>query len=767
LGLSVGFEATFLLSSYIVHEFSYDRYHKYSDRIHRVVHNWKTEENITPWARTSAPIGPMLEATYAEIELMTRVRKNPRTDLLQYKEKKFNENSLIFADSAFFKIFSFKLKSGSAERVLSEPNSIVLSEAMARKYFGNEDPMGKFLMYNNSVNLMVTGIMDQVPDNSHFTFDFVVTFSTLQEVIGEMRLNHWGWFDHQTYLLMEEGTDMYKFEASLGDFLKNHAPEWLPERMELFLQPLASIHLRSNLKDELETNSKPEYSYVLAVIGIFILFMAGINFINMATAKYSERSLEIGIRKIMGEQRRQLIKFYLFESAVFSFLSFLISIILVIFSINWFNEITGKSISLYSQISVYLFLALSIVSLIFGFLAGIYPALFLSALKPVSVLKGNIIEGIKTDYIRKILVIFQFFISILMLVSTLVVSRQLNFLQNTKLGFTEQHVIILPIKDRSQNNNYESIRQQLLSVNGVKEVSFSSSMPGSNNSMTFTYRFPESSIEEQPLATFMVDEYFTDLFDIKLVSGISFNKVNRSDSISHVIINESAVQFFNLDNPVGSLIQGNASGKVIAVIKDFNIKSLHDKLEPTILFVQPAWFRYIAVKIDNSDTQEILSGLEKKWAQIYPGELMEFSFMEDDINNLYRAEIQLRKAFEFFTIISILIAALGLLGLGSFILDRRTKEIGIRKVLGSTSGKIFTFISKDFLKLIGMATLIAWPISYYLMNNWLQTFPYKADLTWFVFVLPVIIMTGLLGITIGYQVLKASNSNPVKVLRNE
>jgi len=767
LGLSIGFASAIFIALFVNDEFSFDRYHQNSDNIYRVAHNWNSNDKITPWARTSAPLAPKLAEGFPEILEVVRVRKNPRTDLLAYGTKRFNEESLIFADSNVFKLFSFPLSDGNPDEALKNIHSILLTKRMAHKYCGEEDPMGKLLRYNNNIDLMVTGILEEIPANSHFRFDFMVTFSSLKDVIGEGRLKHWGWFDHQTYILLPEGEDPQKLQSRFPDFLKDHSPEWFPERSELFLQPLTSIHLYSDLKDEISVNSKSKYSYILLTIGAFILVMACINFMNLATARYTSRSTEIGVRKVLGALRNQLVRYYLLESVILSLSAFIIALLFVIIFISRFNFLTGKEIELLSNQNQMLILPLLGLAVFIGLISGSYPAFYLSALKPVSVLKGVLIPGRASNNLRKVLVTLQFIISLVLIVATLVISSQLDFFRNTNFGFQKEHVLIIPVKDRTQNSRYQTIIQQLKEDSDIKEVSFSSSNPGAGNQMTLGYRIKGQDIDFQTTSTYMIDENFLSLYDLELVSGRNFSEQMLSDSSLAVLINESAIQHFNVEDPIGQKIEGSVNGTIIGVVKDFNMRTLHNEIEPLVMFMTPRWYRYISIKISADRIPQAIDFLEDKWPEIYDGHVFEFSFLEDDINRLYKTEEKLSKTFSFIAFIGLFIAALGLIGLGSFTVEKRTKEIGIRKVMGSSSLKILGLLYRDFIKLMLIAIFIALPISYFVMDKWLQSFAHRVSNGFEFYLLPVLILVGIILLSVGYQTLKAALSNPVKTLRDE
>ena len=545
---------------------------------------------------------------------------------------------------------------------------------MARKYFGDEDPMGKILRYNNKVDLMVTGILEEIPANSHFVFDFLVTFGTLKDVIGDNRLANWAWFDHQTYVLLKEGVNPQMVEASFPEFMKNHAPEWLAERSELFMQPLTDIHLKSDLKDELSVNSKAEYSYILITIGSFILLMGCINFMNLATARYTSRSVEIGVRKVLGAHKNQLVAYYLFESVVMSIVAFGLALLFVTVFISRFNFLTGKQIVLFSPQHYDLIWPLLLLTILVGLISGSYPSFFLSALKPVAVLKGMLIPGKASNNLRKILVLFQFAISMILIIATLIVSRQYKYFRMTNLGFEKEHVLVVPIKDRSQNSKYQTMIQQMMDHEGITAVSFASSTPGTNSSMSLGYKLPGQEVDLQNMATFIIDENFLSLYDLQLIDGRTLEDQIQPDSSLSVIINEAAEKFFELSDPIGQKIEGSVGGTIIGVVKDFNIRTLHHQMEPTVMFMAPSWFRYISIKVKADHITSVINFLNQKWPEIYAGHVLEYSFLEDNIGKLYSSEQMLNRTINILVIVAVFIAGLGLVGLGSFTVEKRTSS---------------------------------------------------------------------------------------------
>ncbi len=768
IGLSIGFAVSILIFLFVNHEFSYDAYHTKVDRIYRLANNWKGGDEVTPWARTATPMAPAIKTDFSEVDEVVRIRKNPRTDLLQYGEDKFYEGGLYFADKGVFSVFSFGLKRGNPETVLSQKYSVVLTEEMANKYFKGEDPIGKTLRYNNELELQVTGILEPVPSNSHFHFDFLADFETAKEILGERRTKNWFWFDIQTYLLLKEGADPTTVEAGFGDLIAKNIPERYAPAFNLFLQPLTSIHLQSQLKDELEKNSDVKYSYILVSVAFFIILMACINFMNLSTANYTKRSLEIGIRKVFGAQRIQLIGQYLIEAVLLSIFSFGLSLVLVLLVFPAFVELSGKEIELFQLIHLQPLLMLFLFAMAVGLFAGSYPALYLSSMKPVFAIKGSVKPGKASKIFRNSLVTFQISISVILIVSTLIISAQLQYFQTSNFGFDQDLIITVPIKDRSKNEKHDLLINRLKSSPLIKNATFTSSIPGNDNAMSFYFKARGIEKDAQKISTFLVDDSFPDAFGLDQIQSLGLPlSENENDSIDYALVNEAFVELFQIEEPVGSYVDGNGPIKIIGVVKDFNVRSLHFKTEPVIIMYGPRWFRYVAVKISSSNIQESLDLIDQEWQSFYSGFPLEYSFLDESLARQYLAEEKLSSIFQVFSTIAILIAGLGMAGLASFIVNQRTREIGIRKVLGGSTSSILFMFSKYFLTLIAISVLIAWPVSFYLMNEWLSEFAYRVSLEVDYFLWSLLIILLVIFSTIGYQTIRAALTNPVKTLRYE
>jgi len=761
-GLAIGLACVFLIAIFIYDEYTFDAYHKKTDRIHRIVLDFSEEGNTVSWARTSAPIGQYLRGAYPEVEQVVRLRKNPGTDLLSHDEIKFYEERVFFADSTLFDVFDIELSRGDKALALRDRNSIVITDALAKKYF-KDDPIGKSLLLNNTLELKITGIIKEMPSNSHFVADAFVTFSSLDQLLGEKRLSHWGWMDHYTYIVLAPGSSADQLQSKFPDFIKKNAPEWVPEKEKLFLQPLKSIHLHSDLKDEITPNSRESYSYVLGTIALFILLMACANFINLSTATLTTRFKEISVQKVLGAGRFHLSVYFWIESILICVIALFMAFVLAVVAEPYFNLATGKQISLLS--SPWLIMPAIILTSLIGFLSGIIPTIQTGRLSILTVSKSQS-NAISKSSIRTVLITFQFCTSILLIAATWIVSSQFSFLKSSRFGFSSEDVLIIPVKDRSQNEKHTTFVNEIKQLPGVIDASYTSSIPAINNAYTYTYTFTGSQAGEQTMAVFLVDENFFNLYDVKLKEG-RFPDLQKRDTLEDVVLNESAVRQLQLKEPVGQIVTGQVKGRVVGVVEDFNFATLHSPIQPVIMYAYHQNFRFVSVKLNPGDAKAQLVALDKKWQELYPGFPLEYYFLDDKIEQLYGSEDKLTQAYTFFSIMAIIIAGIGLIGLTTYLLNRKLKEISIRKVFGSSTSGLVLWIYSSYIKVVLVAAIVAWGLGYYWMKKWLDGFAYKTELHSFYFIIPAIIMIFILLLTTGIQTLKASRTNPVDNLKDE
>jgi putative ABC transport system permease protein len=647
------------------------------------------------------------------------------------------------------------------------PNSVVITEDLAQKYFANREPLGQTLTFDKKAEYTVTGVMQNVPANSHFTFSFLVSMETY----ANPRRDSWSWLQYYTYLLLDENTSTEVFPDKFTAVLRRHLDQNEAAKYSPFLQPLTDIHLHSNLFREMETNSDITYIYIFSAVALFILLIACINFMNLTTARAAIRTKEVGVRKVSGADRRQLVKQFLGEAVLTSFFAFLLGLVFIEFLLPVFNFLTGRLLSFNYYDNVLFLSVLTGIAILVGLISGSYPALVLSAFKPADSLKGKK-HGSGGHLLRKGLVVFQFTISISLMIATGIVYHQLDYIQNKKLGFQTEQLVIIPIRDDAMRLKYETVKQQLLQHSGVVSATASGNLPGGGD-WGIPYR-PEGFSEDQipPMRMLVVDQDFVATFGIELAAGRVFSKDYPGDAAGAYMINEEAAEQLGWENPTGKLIAMPAiereAAPVIGVLKDFHFRSMREKIGPIMLFIPPpAWFSFFSVRVRPQNISETLTFLEKKWAEFDPDHPFDYAFLDERINRLHQSEKRMGRLLGHVAILAIFIACLGLFGLAAFTAERRTKEIGIRKVLGASVGNIILLLSKDFAKLVLTGFIVSLPFSYYVMNRWLQNFAYHIDIGWWVFALSGGLALIIALLTVSYQAVRAAIANPVKALRYE
>ena len=774
-GLAIGMACCILIILYIYSELNYDRYHENADRIYRLGTNFDVGKMHAKTAVSNHPIGPTLSRDYPEVLNATRIRPYMPRTLVEYKEKQFFEEKIFYADNSVFDVFSFPIIRGDHKSALVTAYSLLITEDVAKKYFGDEDPIGKILRLNNDSDFSVTGIIKNVPPNSHFTFDMLCSFETLYQHNPEQREKWMGDFNNYTYLLLQENYDFRELEQKFPQLIDKHIGrilKLLGGKVEFFLQPLTNIHLHSNLEGEISGNSDIAYVYIFAAIALFILLIACINFMNLSTARSAKRAKEVGMRKVLGSYRGQLIKQFLSESVTYSFLAFFIALTLVQLALPLFRSLSGTTLNFqFAEISWLVPCLIGFVFLV-GLVAGSYPAFFLSAFRPVRVLKGHLKAGTANSRFRSVLVVLQFAISIVLIAGTGVIMNQLHYMKERRLGFNKEHVVVLPIMEGSIMQSIETIKEELKSHTGVVSVAASSSVPGHGVSRHNAF-LPEGFElnESQMIGAISIDHNFIPTLDMEVVAGRNFSPEFVTDSSKSALINETAAQEFGWVDPVGKTITeltGNGITKtVIGVVRDFHVESLHKKIEPLYIENEPSGFGYISIRIRPRNVSGTMDFLRKKWKEFGSGGTFDYAFLDESFDSQYRAEERLSTIFSYFTLFAIFIACLGLFGLASFTAEQRTKEIGIRKVLGASVYGIVILLSKEFAKWVLIANIIAWPVAYYAMNKWLQDFAYRINMGVWIFILAGAFALIIALLTVSYQAVKVALSNPVEALRYE
>jgi len=775
-GLAIGLACFLLIAIFISNELSFDSYHEKKDNIYRVVHNRSEEDLTDTWIWGNAPIGPALKADFPEI--VEKVQFSGISDiLLEYNNRSFQESECFYADAAVFDLFSWPLIAGNPKTALEAPYSIVLTETTAKKYFGNENPIGKPLEgiggRANDGTYTVTGVLKDIPQNSHLTFDVLMSMSSFKQSRPEI-FDWWGYVDFYTYLLVSENFDKKAFESKIPGFLDKHIdPE---DRVEYYynfsLESLSSIYLHSTSDRQPGETGSLSNIYIFSLIGLFILVIASINFMNLATARSMERAKEVGVRKVIGAERKGLIYQFLGESLILVLMASIFGLALAFIGLPWLGSLTNRIFEFDSFFSAPALLLYFGVTLFTGLLSGSYPALVLSGFKPVSVLKGAFKKSPQGTNLRRGLVVFQFGLSIAMIASTVVVYNQLGFMLSKDMGFDKEQQLVLDFNwDGTVLGNAEAIKEELLSMADVSSVSLSRTVPSSHFPAAGTdIETPAGNMENFSPYIYEVDNNFIQHYKIDVVAGRAFSPDFPTDSISSLVVNEAAAKSFGYSDPkdiIGKKFQQwGREGTIVGVVKDFNYMSLHQEIAPLTLRQVP-YGRYFSLRIATDNYQGTLAKIEKKWAELVPHRPFLYSFLDESFNEQYLADIRFRRLFTIFSCLAIFIACLGLFGLATYSAMLRTKEIGIRKVLGADLGSIVTLLSKDFIKLVGIAILIAIPFSWYSMEQWLDTYAYKIDVQWWVFVLSGVLALSIAIFTVSFQAVKSAVQNPVKSLRTE
>jgi putative ABC transport system permease protein len=759
LGLSLGLTCVIMIALWIQDEMSYDAFHQNADRLFRVLDTEKYDSGeITRFAMNPADLAPTLENEYPEIISAVRLR-GIRNATIAHDEKQFNEHGIVFVDPEFFALFSYPFVHGAADVALPSPYSIVINERIAKKYFGDQNPMGQTMRIDNKVDVYVTGVIQNLPANSHLDFECALAFDRAQD-FGFQTIG-WASFAHTTYVLLDEHADFSKVNTKIADVVKRNDSEAI---VTLSLQSVPDIHLHSQGIWGVGGDGDIKYIYIFMIIAVFVLLIACINFMNLSTARSSKRAKEIGLRKVIGAGRKNIIRQFYGESLLFAFISLLFSLFLVQLSLPLFNKISGKHLdfSMFSNTTI-LFLLFGIV-LVTGVFAGTYPALFLSSFKPVKVLKGSIKSGAKNASIRRILVSTQFVLTIILIIGTMVVDRQLNFIQNQNLGYDKEHIICVDIPGEFQDQ-IDAIKNCLSSNPNVLNVSAVSNIPTNITLSTILSDWQGQEGNEKLLVHMLSSDYdFAKTMNIEMVQGRFYSREFIADTSNGLLINEAAQKKMALESPIGKTILGS---QIIGVIKDFHFRSLHSSIAPLILFFDPSALKHLLVRIQTADLENTIETLDSSWRTIVPSMPFEYSFLDEQLDKLYAAEKQSKAVINLFTFLAFFIAGLGLFGLATFTVEQRTKEIGIRKALGASIIGIFFLLSSEFLKWLVIANIIAWPIAWIAMNKWLQNFAYRTEMTIWPFLLSGIAALTIALFTVSWQAVRAATANPVEALRYE
>ncbi|RRB11461.1 ABC transporter permease [Larkinella knui] len=783
-GLALGLACCLLIMLYVVDELSYDRFHEKADRIYRINTDIKFGGNDMHMATSPDPMGPTLLKDYPQVENFVRLHGRGTFLVKQTGQtNNLRENDILYADSTLFDVFTLPLVSGNPKRALVEPNTVVISESAAKRHFGNQNPIGKTLLFDNKFTYRVTGVMRDIPANSHFRTDFFVCMRSDNYEWGRWLSNN-----HQTYVLLKEGVDPQQFNQNFETIIQKYVGPQAQEfvgttieqlrksgnRINYALIPMTDIHLHSKQNIELAPNSDIQYVYTFSAVAIFILLIACINFMNLSTARSANRAKEVGVRKVLGSVQRQLIGQFMTESVLMAILSMGLALVIVALALPFFNDMSSKQLTI-DKLFIPRFLpVLLILPLGVGLLAGSYPAFFLSSFRPISVLKGRINLGLKSAGLRSGLVVFQFMMSVILIVGTMVVYRQINFIQTTKVGFNRNQVLTIN-EAYALGNQTQAFKEEVRKLPGVANGSVSGFLPVPSN-RSDSPLFPEGQLDQNKAVSTQqwgVDYEYIPTLGMELKEGRNFSRDFGADSTG-IILNETAVKVFGFKDPIGKRVwrMMDDAGKVfktytiIGVVKNFHFESLRQNIGSVALMLDPS-LGAISFRLSSQDIPVVVKQIEAKWKQMAPGMPFSYSFLDDSFDAMYRAEQRVGQIVLTFSVLAILIACLGLFGLAAFMAEQRTKEIGVRKVLGATTTSIVGLLSKDFLRLVLIAILIATPIAWYGMNQWLKDFAYKIDVPWWVFVVAGMVAVVIAFVTVSFQSVKAALTNPVKSLRSE
>jgi len=777
LGLAIGMAACIVIMLFVFYEKSFDGIHK--KNIYRLDEVQKFEGMVQPQnvALSMYPMGPTLTADFPEIKNFTRVRQANKLDLT-YKDKRIFFPTILYVDSTFFQLFDFVVVKGDKKSLLEKPNSIALTEKSAKKLFGNEDPIGKTVTkyVGDTITFTVTGIMKDVPENSHLQFDGLASFST---IAGPNNMNNWGGNWLVTYLELQQGTNIAALEKKFPTYLKKYMAEgegW--KFYELFLQPLNKVHDDSADITHDYVNYKKfdkRYTYIFSIIAVIILVIACINFMNLSTARSAERAREVGIRKTVGAGRYQLAGQFLGESVLLSVMALIIAIVIVKFSLPVINNLSQRQLEL-PLTDLPLLLSIFVATIVVGVFAGLYPAGYLSSFRPIRVLKGSVQTGKSKSTFRNALVVGQFTGAILLIIGTVFAIRQLRFMQTKDPGFNRDQVMVIPL-NRVASGKYETLKQELLSNTIINAVTASQQTLGNNLHQSGMVFHGEGPARQLTSSQVVVDPDYLTLYKIPIIAGRNFTR-DVTDNARAYIINETMAKELLKDQPKASyetLIGKNygfggmdSAGFIAGVARDFNFNSLHHKIETLSIFCQKDWgYSEVSVRVNGAKVQDAINHISSSWKKVNPDLPFDYRFLDEHFAEMYTADRAVSKVVGILAGLAILISCLGLFGLASYSAERRVKEIGIRKVLGASVQNITTMLSKDFIRLVLVSNLIAWPLAWIGVNRWLQDFAYRVPVSWWVFIAAAGIALLIALLTVSFQAIKAAVANPVKSLRTE
>lgn len=768
-GLAIGLSCGLLLTLHIKEELSYEKSFPKHSRIYRVVN--------TEWAKSSPPLAGEMMKYFPEIQSITRF-SDRGTRVVSTEAGKQGNSKGYFADSSVMEVFDLKALAGKPAAALHEPGAIVITRSMAKQYFGNQDPINQKITFDDQEEMWVKGVIEDLPENTHLRFDYLASMPTLYKTQSPDWMNARGWMFGWTYVAFKQQQDLTKADTKLKDFYKKYyegfgTPEEIRREADKWrFQPLTDIHLRSNLIQEMGPNSSIIYVYIFIGVEVLILLIACVNFINLFTTQALKRMKEVGIRKVLGAGKAQLVLQFMGEAFILTCLAALIALCLYQAALPFYNNITGKDVSAWELFRPVNLLLIAGMVLSVGILSGLFPALFITRFGAVSSLKANQLPRSSASWLRKGLVVFQFVVSGLLIISTVIIYQQMKLFHNKELGFDRNNVIVARLygnfKEQSVKHP-EVLEQELLKNPDIVAIAKASNVIGDGLSVEgVTPLNPDPNKEYTSSKVMRVDDHYLDVMNIPLKAGRNFSRAFHDSAT--FILNEKAVAMLGLKDPVGAMVDNtamNVQGKVVGVIRDFHFASLHQQVEPLVLEYKPEWTGNLFIKTKPGNPASVISFLESKVKKIAPNTLFSYGFLDERISGLYKKENNMSDILQFFAVLAIIISCLGLFGLTAHAAEVRTKEIGIRKVIGASMANLVTLLSKDFIILVLAGNLIAWPIAWYMANKWLQEFTYKINISWVVFVVSAIVTLLIAVLTIGYHCIRTASANPVKSLRSE
>ncbi|MEE9441354.1 MAG: ABC transporter permease [candidate division Zixibacteria bacterium] len=776
-GLAIGMACCALIFLWVVEELSYDRFHANADRIYRVTNRLQIGNMDRSAATTMAPAGPAMVEDIPEISTAVRF-SIARTLRVKYQDRQFIEDGAYYADNSVFEVFSFGLISGDPRLALTEPYSTVITQEVAHRYFGQQDPIGKILQIDGADEFVVTGILQEVPQNSHLRFDMLLSFQTLYSRDREL-LSMWNRLAYFTYILLPENVDFKQVEQKLPALIDKYLGKILASRgavQELFLQPLKEIHLKSNLERDSFAEGDITNVYLFSSVALLVLLIACFNFVNLVTARSATRAGEVAMRRIFGAQRRQLIQQFIGEAVMLFIFSMVIGLGLMNLALPAFNELTGLDFSVSDLMNPSFLLGAVVGALIIGTMAGAYPALYLSSLKPTNMFRHAFAQGRGKGILRRVLIVVQSATLVALIISTLVIYNQISYMKNQGLGFDHRDLVVLPDITDPSVPPLDILRNELIAVEGVVGVTTSSSVPGRGGMVMSVIPEGFSDNNAMMLTAIRVDADFIPVLGMELVQGRNFSKNIITDTAEAIIINETAVALFGWNNPIGKNIRRvvrRPSGtdfvtkKVIGVVRDFHNESLHSKIGPVMLENSADNLTIMSMRVESGALTGTLNRFETKWSELAPDYPIDYIILQEDIETRYNGEGQLAHMTTYFSLLAITVACLGLLSITAFSVERRGREIAVRKVLGATVFSILELLYKELLVLVLAGITVAIPLSYFVINRWLSSFAYQATFGWEFFVISVVITIVITGLTVSIQTARAALANPVDSLRCE